>query len=260
VYTRHTNRQQYFEEQVKATERYILPYLNSVLDFSSTLTVGEIGCGHGGNMKPLLHAGCKVVGIDISPNSIKIAESFYENDPYRENLLLIPRDIYEIAPEEIPVFDLIIMRDTLEHIHRHEQFFQHIKGFLKPEGKLFLAFPPWYMPFGGHQQMCKSKLLSKLPYFHILPKCLYLWILKLFGEDENKINGLFEIKDTRISIRKFYKIIKKQNFTIEKQTLYLVNPNYEVKFGLKPRILPRFLNIPFVREFFTTTYYCVLTV
>ena len=255
MHDRHTNRQQYFEEQSTATERYIIPYIK----VSSTLTVAEIGCGYGGNLKPFLNRGCKVIGIDISPNSIKIAESFYENASNRNNLLLLNSDIYKITPEELPAFDLIFMRDTLEHIHNHEYFFQHIKLFLKPEGKLFLAFPPWCMPFGGHQQMCESKFLSKLPYFHILPKRLYRLILKLFGENDNKITSLLDIKDTRISIRKFYKIIKKQNFTIEKQTFYLVNPNYEIKFGIKPRILPRFLNIPFVRDFFTTTYYCILT-
>ena len=259
MHDRHSNRQQYFEEQSTATERYILPYINEVLRVSSCLTVAEIGCGYGGNLKPFLDKGCRVFGIDINPNSMKIAESFYENNPNRKNLHLLTRDIYKVTPDEIPALDLIFMRDTLEHIHNQKQFLQHIKMFLKPKGKLFLAFPPWCMPFGGHQQVCNSKFLSKLPYFHILPKVLYRAILKLFGENENKINSLLEIKDTKISIHKFYKLVKQQRFIVEKQTFYLVNPNYEVKFGIKPRILPRFLNIPFVREFFTTTCYFVLS-
>jgi SAM-dependent methyltransferase len=257
---RHSNKAQYFTEQSVATERYIFPYINEILPISPDLNVAEIGCGYGGNLKPFLERGCSVVGIDLSPYSIELAETFYENDKNRNNLQLLARDIYKIRPEELPTFDLIFMRDTLEHIHNQEHFLQHVKSFLKPEGKLFLAFPPWTMPFGGHQQMCKSKFLSKLPYFHILPKSIYKGILKLFGEKPPLINSLMEVKETKISLRKFYKIAKKHDFTIEKQTFYLINPNYEIKFGKKPRILPRVLNIPVIREFFITTYYCILKI
>ena len=257
MHHRHTNPRLYYNEQRTATERYILPYIGMVPDTSAPFTVAEIGCSYGGNLKPFLDRGCKVVGIDINPNAIQIAESFCQDDPNRQNLLLIARDIYHISPDELPPFDLIVMRDTLEHIHNQELFLHYVQSFLKPKGKLFIAFPPWYMPFGGHQQMCESWFLSKLPYIHTLPKPLYRWILKLFGENRNKIGSLLEIKDTGISIRRFRKIIKKQNYTVEKQTHYLINPNYEIKFGMKPRLLPRFLNIPVVREFITTAYYCV---
>jgi len=259
VFHRHTNPQLYFNEQSVSTERHIIPYISSVLDISPSVTIAEVGCSYGGNLKPFLQRGCKATGIDINPNSIKTAESIYENDPNRKNLRLIARDIYKIAPDELPAFDLIFLRDTLEHIHNQESFLLHLKSFLKNTGKIFIAFPPWYMPFGGHQQMCESRFLSKLPYFHILPKYFYKCILKLFGEYENKINSLLEIKATCISIQRFRKIVKKQHFTIEKQTLYLINPNYEVKFGMKPYTLPRLINLPLVREFFTTAYYCVLS-
>ena len=258
MHSRHTNRQQYFQEQRQATEKYIIPYIYGSSDkIVPNLLIAEVGCGFGGNLKPFLDRGCKVVGIDISSDAIQAAESFYENDHNRSNLRLIAKDIYQIAPHELPAFDLIFMRDVLEHIHHQEQFLLHIKPFLTTDGKLFVAFPPWFMPFGGHQQMCESKFLSKLPCFHILPKCLYRWILKLFGEDEAKINSLLQIKETKISIRQFLQIIKRKNFAIEKQTLWLINPNYEVKFGMRPRLLPRLLNTPFLREFFTTSCYAI---
>ena len=259
MHHRHTKPELYFNEQSVSTERYIVPYIGSVLDLSLPITVAEVGCSYGGNLKPFLQRGCKITGIDINSNSIKTAELFYENDPNRENLLLIARDIYDITPDELPAYDLIIMRDTLEHIHHQEHFLEHIKSFLKPSGKLFIAFPPWRMPFGGHQQMCDNRFLSHLPYFHLLPKRLYRWILKCFSEDENKIGSLLEIKETRLSIQRFHKIVNKQDFAIEKETLYIINPNYEVKFGMKPRTLPLWMNIPVIRDFFTTACYGVLS-
>jgi hypothetical protein len=114
------------------------------------------------------------------------------------------------------------------------------------------------MPFGGHQQICRSKFLSFLPYFHLLPYPLYRGILKLFGESKETIVCLEEIRDTKISIGRFKKIVTENGFSIKKETLYLINPNYEIKFKLKLRKLPRLLNIPFLRDFFTTTCYYVL--
>jgi hypothetical protein len=115
------------------------------------------------------------------------------------------------------------------------------------------------MPFGGHQQVCESKFLRKLPYFHLLPKALYIGILKLFGENDLKIRGLIEVKETRISIIRFKKILNKRNYKIDKETYYLINPNYEIKFRFKAKKLPQFLNIPFLKDFLTTTYYCVIS-
>ena len=259
MYQRHTNRLLYFKEQNSTTERYIIPYLTRSPDPFPPLTVAEIGCGYGGNLKPFLDRGCKVVGIDINPDSIKTAESFFATHPHRINLQLLCSDIYQIPCGELPSFDLILLKDTIEHIHNQELFFKHILSYLKPDGTIFISFPPWRMPFGGHQQMCVNPFLSKLPYFHILPKFLYRWMLQLFGEDTPKIHSLLEIKETRLSIQKFQKIVKKQNYTITKQTFYLINPNYEVKFGINPRTLPRWLNIPVIRDFFTTAYYVILT-
>jgi hypothetical protein len=69
---------------------------------------------------------------------------------------------------------------------------------------------------------------------------------------------LLEIKQTGISLRRFNKIIKARGYDILKETYWLVNPNYEVKFRVKPRELPYLCRPPFLREFFTMCYYCVV--
>lgn len=257
---RHLNREKYFNEQAYTTEKYVIPYINKFIPITSNFTVAEIGCGEGGNLKPFLDIGCKVVGVDLAENKIINAEKFFNNHPKKSNLTLISNDIYKIEPNENFTFDLIIMRDTIEHIYNQEVFLEHLKNFIKPGGKIFIAFPPWRMPFGGHQQMCESKFLSMLPYYHLFPNFLYKGILKLFGESAAKIMGLLEVKETRISIARFKKIIKKRNFNIESEIYYLINPNYEIKFKLKTKELPSILNIPYIKEFFITTYYCIVSV
>ena len=131
-----------------------------------------------------------------------------------------------------------------------------VKKFLAPKGVFFLGFPPWHNPFGGHQQMCNSRFLSKLPYFHILPKALYKLILKIFSESNSVIDGLLEIKDTAITIERFQKILRTEKYHVKRKVFYFINPNYEVKFGLRPKRAWKLISsIPFLRNFIITTNY-----
>jgi 2-polyprenyl-3-methyl-5-hydroxy-6-metoxy-1,4-benzoquinol methylase len=257
---RHKNREKYFKEQVFTTQKYVIPYIMEVLSVDADTKVLEIGCGEGGNLQPFLDIGCTVTGVDILPHKIENGKIYYQSHPKKNNLTLIIKDIYDISNQTDFTFDLIIMRDTIEHIPDQEKFMHHVRHFLKPGGKIFFAFPPWRMPFGGHQQICQNKFLSMLPYFHILPAFMYKGILRLFGESEQTIEDLAEIKDTRLSVSRFHNILRKNGFGIEKETCYFINPNYEIKFGLKPRVLFPWLKIPFFMDFYTTAVYCVVRV
>jgi SAM-dependent methyltransferase len=153
-----------------------------------------------------------------------------------------------------------MMRDVLEHIHDQKKFLVFVKRFMKPGGILFIAFPPWSNPFGGHQQMCDSRLLANLPWIHLLPRKIYRWLLRAGGENTVKIEGLLEIRDTGINLGTFEKIIKPEGFLILKKSLWFINPNFEIKFGFHPRRLPRFLGIvPGLRNLITTTGYYIIS-
>jgi len=256
---RHQNKFQYFNEQALTTKKFVIPYLEELIVLSSETSVLEIGCGEAGNLKPFLDLGCKGTGIDISCSRIDLAKQYYKAYKNKHNLTLICKDIYQVNPEG-KKYDIIIMRDVIEHIPNQEKFMGFVKEFLKDNGKFFLAFPPWQNPFGGHQQISQNKLLSKLPYVHLFPVSVYKFILKTFGEEEATIKGLLEIKETGISIERFERILKKEKYKILKKTFYLVNPNYETKFGLKPRHQIKFISsMPWIRNFFTTAMYYVIT-
>lgn len=256
---RHKNKERYFTEQERTTQKHVIPYLSGVIKTGTQTRVLEIGCAEAGNLKPFLDLGCKVTGIDISCGRIELAREFYANHAKKANLELICEDIYKVDLKG-KTFDLIVMRDVIEHIPNQEVFMGFVKKFLKPEGKFFLAFPPWQNPFGGHQQICSSKFLSKLPYFHLLPRPIYKLILSVFEKNPKRIEGLLEIKDTGISIDRFERILKKENYSIDKRTFYFINPNYETKFGLKPRRQWRLVSaVPWLRNFFTTAAYYVIS-
>jgi SAM-dependent methyltransferase len=257
---RHKQRDQYFREQAYTSGKFVIPFIESSVPLTQETEVLEIGCGEGGNLVPFLDKGCKVTGVDILETKINNARTFYADHPLRENIEFICSDIYT-PPEKLKKrFDLIIMRDVLEHIHNQERFLNYVKVFLKTEGKFFLGFPPWQNPFGGHQQMCVNKTLSKLPWIHLLPGQLYPALLRKGGEPEKRIESLLEIRDTRITIERFKRIIRKENYRIEKRELWFINPNYQVKFGLRPRKQLALINaLPWFRNFMITTCYYLLS-
>lgn len=155
---------------------------------------------------------------------------------------------------------MIILKDVIEHIHDQAKFINMLKDFLKPEGMVFFAFPPWYMPFGGHQQVANGKL-SKLPYLHLLPYGMYKKVLGWFGESQQKVDNLMEIRDTGITIERFEGILKKENYQIHKKQFWLFNPIYKYKFNLKARKQNGlFASIPFIRNFVTTCVYYLVGV
>lgn len=84
-------------------------------------------------------------------------------------------------------------------------------------------------------------------------------MLKSFGESEGTVKELLEIKDTGISIERFESILKKENYTILKNQLFLVNPIYKYKFNLEPKTQAKLLsNIPYFRNYYSTcAYYLV---
>jgi SAM-dependent methyltransferase len=255
---RHLNKEKYFEEQSYTTERFVIPYISPYLNIGPGLKVLEIGCGEGGNLKPFLDEGCMVYGIDLSESKIANGKRFFATHPNSSGLTLICEDIYNLPAPGQP-FDLIIMRDVIEHIHDQEKFMRYVKQFLNPKGLFFLAFPPWQNPFGGHQQICGNRYLARMPWIHLLPRRLYTGLLKWGGEPSERMDALLEIRDTGLSLERFEKILRAERYEVVQKDFYLVNPNYEVKFGLSPRKTPGIIGrIPYLRNFLVTTAYYLI--
>lgn len=253
---RHHNRRQYFNELAVTSEKYFIPYIQQFCKVCDKLNVLEIGCGDGGNLLPFSRMGCNVVGVDMCEGRIRDARKFFEEEGAEGRF--IASDVFQI--EELRhQFDLVICHDVIEHIYDKSGFVQKCKQMLKEDGVIFISFPAWHMPFGGHQQLCQSRFLSHLPFFHLLPAALYGWILKAFKENEECVSGLLDIKRTKCLIELFERTVRKEGFETIDRTLYFINPHYEVKFNLRPRKLYAAIGgIPWVRNFFTTSCFYFL--
>lgn len=254
----HSNHQMRFDQQVENARNYVLPFVEKTLKVSAGMTVLEIGCGEGGVLKPFYERGCTCVGVDLDQPRIDLAQVFLKNEISSSHMLILNQNVYEEAflKKYGEYFDLIVLKDVIEHIHGQEAFIPFMKKLLKPKGQIFFGFPPWYMPFGGHQQIAQKKWTSKIPYYHLLPMGMYKWVLRLAGEGAHAIDSLVDVKETGISIERFEKICRSSGYSIVNKQWFLINPIYRYKFGLKPRRqVWLFGAIPFLRNFLTTCAY-----
>lgn len=246
-----------YEQQVENSRFYVLPFIEKTKKLGSDINVLEIGCGEGGVLVPFIEAGCNCVGVDLNCLRTDIAKELLKNDVAAGKVEFLCKNVYEedFLQRFKGFFDVILLKDAIEHIPEQEKFVPYIKQLLKEDGTMFFGFPPWYMPFGGHQQICESKV-GMMPYYHILPKPIYKKVLRLIGESDGVINELMEIHDTQITIERFERILKQSSLKVLNKQHFLVNPIYKYKFGWKPRKQsPIISSIPYVRNFLTTCVY-----
>ena len=155
-------------------------------------------------------------------------------------------------------YDLILVHDVIEHIvpSCKREFLLHIKDFLRVDGIVFIGFPAWQNPFGGHQQISVG-LVFKFPFVHLLPKPIYQAVLELSGATSDNIDELMSIRASRIT--GFERLASEVGYTICQRTLWLINPHYKQKFHINPRHQWTFFaNIPYLRNFYTTSAWYLL--
>ncbi len=250
---RHSDRLCYFTELANTSREFYIDYVRKYYTISDGCKVLEVGCGEGGNLLPFAEIGCNVTGIDRSEQRIVEAKSFYGSLNIRAKFVSI--DFFEMdntgGGEK---YDIVLVHDVIEHIRRKDEFLKHLQQFVANNGIIFWRFPAWQMPFGGHQQICRNKFCSKLPFIHLLPVFIYRWLLYSFGEEQSRIDELLDIKECRVSIEKLEKLLKNNKYIKINRCLWFINPHYKQKFNLKPRKLsPILSHIRYLRNFFTTS-------
>lgn len=245
--------------QAENARQYVVPFIERYKPITPGTRVLEIGCAEAGVLKGFIEKGCIAVGVELEEARLVLAREFMKEELEKGLISFISKDIYKVDLEiELKgKFDIIVLKDVIEHIHDQKKLIGWMKVLLNPGGVIFFGFPPWQMPFGGHQQLMSNKLLSKLPYYHLLPMPVYKWILKAGKQDPV---GFGEIKETGISIERFESIVKDTGYKVVNKTHYFINPIYTYKFGWKPKKQLGIISaIPWVRNFFTTCVYYLIT-
>jgi 2-polyprenyl-6-hydroxyphenyl methylase/3-demethylubiquinone-9 3-methyltransferase len=100
------------------------------------LRILDVGCGGGILCEPLARLGAEVVGIDPVEESIEVAR----NHAAQMNLspTYLPYSVEDL-PEDLPLFDVIIASEIIEHVPDPHHFIEACTAHLKPSGGMFLS-------------------------------------------------------------------------------------------------------------------------
>lgn len=257
MFSFHTDRRRYFDIQAANSRDSVIPFIETYRSLPAGAKILEVGCGEGGVLSSFIEKGHTGVGIEVQEGRVNNGAQWLKEEMTTGAIRFIIADIYQVCPEQLTErFHLIIVKDVIEHLHDKKALLERLRNFLCPDGAIFFGFPPWQMPFGGHQQICSNKYLSRLPWLHLLPRSVYKKVL-FFGKEP--VSDLMDIYDTRISIEDFEKLVKQSDYRIIGKRHFLVSPIYRYKFGWKPREqLVVIRHLPYLRNLFTTAVYYLL--
>ncbi len=95
--------------------------------------------------------------------------------------------------------------------------------------------------------------LGALPGRSTKAYCGYL------AKGDDVVIDLMDVKSTGISIERFERIVKRQQYKITQRRFYLINPIHKYKFGVSARVQWKpIAAIPFCRNFVTTCVYYMI--
>ncbi|MCF8241920.1 MAG: class I SAM-dependent methyltransferase [Melioribacteraceae bacterium] len=233
--------EKHYYEQIKFTESYLIPLFEKHIPKFDSCKVLEVGCAEGGFVKVLHERGMSIKGLELEQSRVDIAK---EKAP---ELDIIQADITDPKiGEKIPhQYDLIVMRDVIEHIPNRDAAFKNLNSLLADNGFLFITFPPRFSGFAGHQQNGKS-IFRYIPFLHLLPVFIIRFLGKSFDESEKLIEHVIDNYKIGLSLHKFENYVNKYSFEFAFKDLFLFRPIYKIRFGVSPVKVP---SIPRLREF-----------
>ena len=247
----------YFEYQCRLAKEYYIPLLKKSGVNLKNKKILDVGCGDGGFISAFAKHSTALYGIEIKdfdwPTEIRSKVVFLVGDltvMTELNAAMMGRNLR-----------LIILRDVIEHIPNNEKlnFLKKLKVFADEETTFLITFPPFYSPFGLHQQVFCKSILRYIPYLSILPLSILKFVLHLFRENKDTLDKLLEIRNSRMSIGNFIKIYRKLNFKKIKSKFFTIRPSHELRYGFKTR-KSYIGNVPLLRELFVTGVVFILKI
>ncbi len=222
----------YRRYQHDVAERAVLPFLRRFgVDIAGRRLL-DLGCGNAGMTSLYREKGAVAVGIDRDWGRMAGAPG-----------LLVAGDALNL-PFKSGSFELVIAHDLVEHVCDVAMVLREIGRVLSQDGLAFVSFPPFFGPYGGHQQGARGPA-RLLPFGHLLPEAL--WLSLVSCERYHKMFGGLG----RLSISEFDRAVKHSSLAVARRQLHLVRPEVALRLGLPVIECGLFCSLPVVGEFIT---------
>ena len=234
----------YFEYQRTLASSYYIPFLTNNNVELKDKNILEIGCGNGGFISAFGQFSDYCMGFDLKDLDWK-----KNNIKYRRLDVFDDKLVNQIDSK----FDIIILRDVIEHLDNKQtdKLFKQIELLSNSKASVLITFPPFYSPFGLHQQVLLKSMLRFIPYLSLIPKDL----IKVLTEEDSNKNGveeLLSLYDSKKTISMFYKLINNHGYQIIDEKFFHIRPSHQIRYGLKTIESKLIWHIPIIRELLIT--------
>ncbi|MCJ2064907.1 methyltransferase domain-containing protein [Methylobacterium sp. J-088] len=218
------------------------------LDLRS-LNVLDFGCGHGALSVDAVERGAaSVVAIDVDQERVSFGVSHVRENyaPLVDKITFICDDVSNITSRYRNAFDVVICKDTLEHIDDINKVLRDILVMVKPGGRIVLGTSPLYFsPFGDHGRFVGRSI----PWISILPERVLFPLARFVLK--NNIQSASDVGLNKITPLEIRKLIDSQSLVVERL-------NYNA--GDKPmlKVFDFFRRWNTVERYFTVSVYAIL--
>ena len=245
---------EYRRFQAKLVAEYLIPRLRRWSVEPGGKRVLEVGCGDGGCGAEFFRAGARVTALDVDARLVRLCDALNEREGVSIRTHLGDITDPNCAGLEEGPFDIILLRDVVEHLEELEQALRILLVHMAQDAVLYVEFPPYYSPFGAHQQILPRKKIgflpyNKLPYIQLLPSKIFR---RLVAGESSANREVLRLREIRLTLRKFRRQAKLAGLQIRAHKLYLSRPSFKLRYGI-PVAGASFLGeVPYLNELVVT--------
>lgn len=205
----------------------------------------DVGCGHGGLCFDVARAGAAiVVGIDIEPDRIAFAKEYARSrEPNLRNLSFHAIALGALRETD---FDLVLSKDSFEHIDDIPGVLADMRERLKPGGRAYIGFSPLYNSYNGAHGRCGVKF----PWGHLILGEQRI-VDRLNRQGEQRIASVRDLGLNMHSLAEHTAFLQNSGMRIVDMRVNVGNHPLMGVFSTIGRV-------PFLREYFSHNLYCVL--
>lgn len=221
-------------------------------------TVLDVGCGWGALCVEMAQAGAaKVVGLDIVPRLIDFAQGYTQQHypEFKDVLEFRALDLRDYAPVQ---FDIIVSKDSFEHILDLDRMLQEMYKRLKPGGRIYTGFGPLYpSPYGDHDRRQVSfarwgawgKLLARLPWAHLWTEQQIIAMHR--RTQENSVTSMRDLGLNQLAASDYRRAFARSGFQI-------VNYQINQSEHFSSKLFAALAKLPGLEDYVTHNIYCIL--
>lgn len=208
----------------------------------------DVGCGHGSLCLDMAAAGAQeVVGLDLNARLIDFARTYLaqERPDLQGRVSFHCLDLAQWPPDH---FDVIVSKDSFEHILDLHGMLAEMGRRLAPGGRVYAGFGPLYRsPFGDHDAV---RLGVRLPWAHVLMGERRL-IAHVNRRRRRPIAALPDLGLNGLRLADYQRLFRESGLRI----VFFQTNRSETLGG---RLLAGLGRLPWIAEYVTFNIYCIL--